>query len=87
MLCIIQRAWSPLRLPLAAFFTLVWALMIASAQGMLDMDMGTQQAGGMEALMGREFGGLLAGRQATNLQVSVLVRRGVNGGIERTDIE
>jgi hypothetical protein len=79
MLCIIRRAWNPLRLPLAALFALVWALMITSAQGMSDMDMGTQQAGGMEALVGKEFGGLLAGRQATNLQVSVLVLREVNG--------
>jgi hypothetical protein len=55
--------------------------MITNVQGMLDMDMGTQQASGMKALVGREFGGLLAGRQATNLQVSVLVRRGVNWGL------
>lgn len=75
MLCIIGRVWGSPRLPLAVLFALVGALMITSAQGMLDMDMGTQQAGGIEALVEREFGGLLAGRQATNLQVSVLVQR------------
>jgi hypothetical protein len=45
------------------------AIMITSAQGTID----TQQEGGIEALVAKEFG-VLVNRQATNLQVGTLSR-------------
>jgi hypothetical protein len=55
------RAWSSLPLSLLT----VLAVQVMMVRGSMD----TQQAGGMEALIAREFGGLLVQRQATNLQV------------------
>lgn len=56
-------------------------MMITGAQGTMD----TQQAGGMEALVAREFrrAGVLVGRQATatNLQVRALSRIRIRGGM------
>jgi hypothetical protein len=79
------------------FLTLLWelalvvlALMIsnASAQGTFEI----QQSGGMEALIAREFSGLME-RQATNLQVGLFIlsrgerkERSGKRGRSRTDI-
>jgi hypothetical protein len=65
-------------MPLVLFALLT--IMITTAQGTMD----AQQAGGMEALVARGFGGLV-NRQATNLQVRTLSRIGGVG--EDKDME
>ena len=64
-LALSRRAWGSLPLALFALLT----ILITTAQGTMD----AQQAGGMEALAARKFGGLV-NRQATNLQVRTLIR-------------
>lgn len=70
--------------------TLLWAflVMVTGTQGtVMDVDMDIQQAGSMEALVVKEFGGLVVGRGATNLQVSfavfILMWRGRGKGRSR----